>query len=1204
MKHEYQLRPTSSKLRYFTLYESDEKFYLVGCDNAKSKYRFLKIDKQINHVELDIHQDVGEYSAAQMNKLLQMISSTQKGGLRTRVKRAFGLLGFIRFTQAYHMILITQRQRMGNVGSGQVFEIRNTEMINMSRDEPPKNTLEQRYKDTFMSMDLTHDFYFSYMYDLSRPLQQNMSRDRHDVQNEMFIWNSFLMEPLTKLAIHSYWMLPIIHGYFGQTRLSVVGRAIDVVLIARRSRYFAGTRYLKRGINDSGHVANHVETEQIVFDANSLYEGQSLGLFSSYVQTRGSIPLYWSQTIVTKVVNPKPDILLGKFDPSHTSAHHHFEQLMNRHGQQITCLDLVKRKEKKPREGLLGSAYEECIRYMNQSDMNIHYMSWDFRRAIKDKPERALNELAAFAEENLRVTGLFYAGATDSGEQGGVIRTNCIDCLDRTNIVQFFIGKYALGQQLHALQILDTPHLVYHSNVVRALMELYDSLGDKIALQYGGSRTVSAGINHRGFSWDIMTSLRRYYSNNFKDASKQHAINLFLGNYRPRYEKVSLWDLDSDHALHDRSKMILVPSPTSGSNIDHHFLNETYDRYQVTDIEPLILSTVSVSEPDDQANESSVIKEEEDDTPNTPTSPIDRFMSNRTIPQSQLLRGFEDKMDRNQISVLDPIIENKSTLFEHVFHSDKEQSWINDKQCTEHYSRYLNEFVDSNDKSTQFTSPMSQQNQTIYEQYLQPSTTIDETIYQDYTMFSQQYKPVLQKNRVHSNVIPTTLPVHNATTRLRTYYPTCTSNEQLYNKLLHLLSIMKQDLSIMDRVRHPRPAKKLFNQTPLFELLKGRLYRKCFLSGSAIDWLLKHKHHVEYGVQNRHTAQDFMQLLLECHLIRHVSFAKLFLDGHYLYKFTQDDSVRVLNLIEHLPLAQTDPLQLSMDLVQEISDIYRSLLNSDGVENDIISVTQFLSAIKTIPMNKSRRYRAFMDKLVQLSSCDLTLLAPLAWTRIAFFINIYHCLLLHGLLLMGGSAKNRVQGKAMHSFYTRTCYVIGGYRFSLSDIRDGVLRNNKCFPGALHPTFTMKNDPRAALCVNEMRLLFLLHESETVWRSRDELRIKLHRTVMTPKNDEENPLFIPVGVNDVQQILNRVTAVFLQENITISHNTITLTKNPFALPDFGSTVDELLDHLIQLTEYLPPSREWYKKSLKDSLTQLLQQHAQGTRSVLVQYSNL
>lgn len=32
--------------------------------------------------------------------------------------------------------------------------------------------------------------------------------------------------------------------------------------------------------------------------------------------------------------------------------------------------------------------------------------------------------------------------------QTGVIRTNCVDCLDRTNTAQFAVGKCALGYQV------------------------------------------------------------------------------------------------------------------------------------------------------------------------------------------------------------------------------------------------------------------------------------------------------------------------------------------------------------------------------------------------------------------------------------------------------------------------------------------------------------------------------------------------------------------------------------------------------------------------------------------------------------------------------------------------------------------------------------------------------------------------------------
>lgn len=36
-----------------------------------------------------------------------------------------------------------------------------------------------------------------------------------------------------------------------------------MILIARRSRHYAGTRYLKRGVNVHGKVANDCEIEQV-----------------------------------------------------------------------------------------------------------------------------------------------------------------------------------------------------------------------------------------------------------------------------------------------------------------------------------------------------------------------------------------------------------------------------------------------------------------------------------------------------------------------------------------------------------------------------------------------------------------------------------------------------------------------------------------------------------------------------------------------------------------------------------------------------------------------------------------------------------------------------------------------------------------------------------------------------------------------------
>ena len=88
--------------------------------------------------------------------------------------------------------------------------------------------------------------------------------------------------------------MPLVHGFWQQRTLAVLGRMLTITLIARRSRHFAGTRYRKRGIHMGGHVANDVETEQIAsagFDWRSGYP-----VVSSAVQV-GCLSSCWVQAL-------------------------------------------------------------------------------------------------------------------------------------------------------------------------------------------------------------------------------------------------------------------------------------------------------------------------------------------------------------------------------------------------------------------------------------------------------------------------------------------------------------------------------------------------------------------------------------------------------------------------------------------------------------------------------------------------------------------------------------------------------------------------------------------------------------------------------------------------------------------------------------------------------------------------------------------
>jgi hypothetical protein len=132
----------------------------------------------------------------------------------------------------------------------------------------------------------------------------------------------------------------------------------------------------------------------------------------------------------------------------------------------------------------------------------------------------------------------------------------------------------ALGQQLYAMGIRNTPLLESRSQLVRVLMLLYSLVGDAISMQYGGSEAHknvknSAGgkenVKHR----ELLTSIRRYYSNSFTDMAKQDAINIFLGHFVPKDGEPPLWELESDYYLHNfevknnATKLKIPPAPPS-----------------------------------------------------------------------------------------------------------------------------------------------------------------------------------------------------------------------------------------------------------------------------------------------------------------------------------------------------------------------------------------------------------------------------------------------------------------------------------------------------------------------------------------------------------------------------------------------------------------------------------------------------------------
>eukprot|EP00249_Psilotum_nudum_P024421 c29179_g3_i1 orf=3-1247(-) len=397
------LEPNSYSLQKFKLYETGAKFYLIGRDESRTRWRVLMIDRS-EPAELNIYEDPAVYSSQTCNDLLNRLSEGNHatGGLKF-VTKAYGIVGFVKFMEPYYIILVTRRKLIGKVCGHAIYGIEESQLLTVPhasvQTDVARSKDEYRYKKLFSSIDLSKDFFYSYTYRIMWSLQKNSCLGDLEKMpyDDMFVWNTFLTHGIRQQLKSLHWTVALVHGFFKQVHLSTCGNLnFMVTLIARQSSHFAGTRYLKRGVNDKGRVANDVETEQIVH----IEPWEDHGQISSVVQHRGSIPLFWSQE--TSILSPKPDIILHKHDPTYEATRLHFQNLALRYGNPIIVLNLAKTVEKKPRETILCLEFENAVTFLNHvlpKANHVKFIQWDFHLFAKRTSGNVLEMLGSIAAD-------------------------------------------------------------------------------------------------------------------------------------------------------------------------------------------------------------------------------------------------------------------------------------------------------------------------------------------------------------------------------------------------------------------------------------------------------------------------------------------------------------------------------------------------------------------------------------------------------------------------------------------------------------------------------------------------------------------------------------------------------------------------------------------------------------------------------------
>ncbi|GAA6096085.1 phosphatidylinositol-3-phosphatase SAC1-A [Tachysurus ichikawai] len=123
-------------------------------------------------------------------------------------------------------------------------------------------------------------------------------------------------------------------------------------------------------------------------------------------------------------------------------------------------------------------------------------------------------------------------------EQSGTFRSNCMDCLDRTNVIQSLLARRSLQSQLQRMGVLHAGQKIEEqADFEKIYKNAWADNANACAKQYAGTGALKTDFTrtgkrtHWGLLMDGWNSMIRYYKNNFSDGFRQDSIDLFLGNY-------------------------------------------------------------------------------------------------------------------------------------------------------------------------------------------------------------------------------------------------------------------------------------------------------------------------------------------------------------------------------------------------------------------------------------------------------------------------------------------------------------------------------------------------------------------------------------------------------------------------------------------------------------------------------------------------
>ncbi|KDE05665.1 hypothetical protein MVLG_04036 [Microbotryum lychnidis-dioicae p1A1 Lamole] len=520
------------------------------------------------YVANDAYTLVGESEKPQtlvINRATNVISITPSSSIPSKFEKehtVYGLFGIITLLRSDYLVVVTKRKKVATVLGAPVYTATDFAVFPIERrstvellGQPDEAYLLGLLKSHLFSA----PFHFTYGgWNVTTRLQQQQDNGTNssakafwETSDDRFFWNRHLQRRVIDASANgndcSRFVLPVMLGFLEFKNATINGREFLFGLVSRRNRFRAGTRYFSRGIDREGNVSNFNETEQIVLlDSQTGSSGGVVrgDIIFSYVQTRGSVPVYWAEI---NNLRYKPDLKIMEMSNTAESLKRHFDTQIDLYGDQY----LVNLVNQKGYEKPVKEAYERAIETMGNN--RVHYTYFDFHHECKGLRFDRVSVLIDSLDEQLHKQAYFHHDKTSSpsrpqSTQTSVVRTNCMDCLDRTNVVQSALAKWVLNNQLRSIGVLSPKESIEeHKPFLKLFRNVWADNANAISRAYSGTGALKTDYTRtgkrskEGALQDGVNSLVRYIKNNFLDGPRQDAYDLVSGSWMPRTGDVQTW---------------------------------------------------------------------------------------------------------------------------------------------------------------------------------------------------------------------------------------------------------------------------------------------------------------------------------------------------------------------------------------------------------------------------------------------------------------------------------------------------------------------------------------------------------------------------------------------------------------------------------------------------------------------------------------